>query len=97
MVLTFFTSVTDTEKMLEILDHKIIAKRYFEMWFWIDFVSIFPFDEFGKAILATEAAASPDGGSTNGSVLLRGFKLSKIGRMIRLMRLVKVFKIMKNS
>ena len=54
MVLTFFTSVTDTEKMLEITDLKIIAKKYFEMWFWIDFISIFPFDEFGKAVMAVE-------------------------------------------
>jgi hypothetical protein len=46
MVLTFFTSVSDEQKMTEISDKKVIAKRYFEFWFWVDIVSIFPFDQF---------------------------------------------------
>jgi len=89
MVMTFFTSITDEEKMIEITDNKLIAKNYFKFWFWIDFFSIFPFDLSSRLVAGIER--------NDGNALLRGLKLGKIGRLIRLMRLVKAFKIMKNS
>jgi hypothetical protein len=99
MVITFFTSVTDHEKMLEVTSKKIIACQYMHGWFWVDFVSIFPFDEFTTLITSQgvpEGSAAPDRGP-GGNVMIRTIKLGKLGKMIRLMRLLKVFKIMKNS
>jgi hypothetical protein len=46
MIITFFTSITDHDKLQEETNIKIIAKHYMTGWFWIDLVSIFPFDEF---------------------------------------------------
>ena len=37
--------------MIEITELKKIAKNYFSLWFWIDFISIFPFDEFSSLIM----------------------------------------------
>ena len=45
MILTFFTTITDKNSMLELTDKKAIAKDYIRTWFIIDLVSIFPFDE----------------------------------------------------
>jgi hypothetical protein len=92
MFLCFFTSITNTDNGLEITDKKKIAKEYLTGWFWIDWISIFPFDAISKLILG-----DGEGASGNGLVMIRGFKMGKIGKMIRLMRLVKMFKIMKNS
>ena len=44
LVLTFFTSVHDEKKVYEITDKKIIAHKYLKGWFWVDLVSILPFD-----------------------------------------------------
>jgi len=91
MFLTFFTSISDEAKMMEVTDKKEIAKEYFCFWFWIDFFSIFPFDEFSRLV------TGQGGGRTTGTVLVRTLRMGKIGKLIRLMRLLKVFKIMKNS
>jgi hypothetical protein len=96
MVLTFFTTITDKHKMLEITDKCTIAKDYMSRWFWIDLISIFPFDDFGK-IFSLNSTAPGEHSQGESAILLRGMRLSKIGKMVRLMRLVKVFKIMKNS
>jgi hypothetical protein len=102
MVITFFTSITDNEKLQEETDKKIIAKNYFSGWFWIDLVSIFPFDEFTTFVTnlgVDHVDTGEHGGQHNpqANVMLRTIKLGKLGKMIRLMRLLKVFKIMKNS
>lgn len=44
LILTFFTSVPDENRVYEITDKEIIAKKYLKGWFWIDLVSILPFD-----------------------------------------------------
>ena len=49
MIVTFITTYDDKAKMIEITDRKEIAKRYLECWFWIDLISIFPFDDLSKA------------------------------------------------
>jgi hypothetical protein len=70
------------------------------MWFWIDLISIFPFDDFVKLIShAGEAVGAPDNSiaGNKGNMLVRTIKVGKIGKLIRLMRLVKVFKILKNK
>ena len=44
LILTFFTSVPDEKRVYEITDKEIIAKKYLKGWFWIDLISILPFD-----------------------------------------------------
>lgn len=48
IIVTFFTSVNDEKSCTEIVDKKQIAIIYLKGWFWVDTISIFPFD-----ILAT--------------------------------------------
>lgn len=43
-MLNFFTTLYDEEKLVEIIDRKIIAKSYLSGWFLIDFLSIVPFE-----------------------------------------------------
>ena len=47
IILTFFTSYHDEKHDLEILEHKLIAKKYLKSWFLLDLISIFPFDLVG--------------------------------------------------
>jgi len=44
IVLTFFTTVTDNATSFEVAYHPEIAKRYISSWFFIDVVSILPFE-----------------------------------------------------
>ena len=42
IVLSFFTSIPETEYEEEIMDKKIISVKYLSGWFLIDFLSIIP-------------------------------------------------------
>lgn len=44
LVASFFTTIEDREKMQEVADMKRIAKDYLSGWFWVDSLSIIPFD-----------------------------------------------------
>ena len=44
LILTFFTSVPDDKRVYEITNKRIIANKYLKGWFWIDLISILPFD-----------------------------------------------------
>ena len=90
IVLTFFTSIPDEEKMQDIVDRKVIAKKYLETWFTIDFVSIIPFDFIVGIMVKSEKLS-------NMNMVLRVSKIGKVYKLIRLMRLVKVFKILKQK
>lgn len=48
MILTFFTTYTDDTTLIEVYDKKRIAVHYLKFWFWIDLVSIFPFEQIGN-------------------------------------------------
>ena len=50
MIVTFFTTITDEEEMKEITNKKKIAKAYMMGWFWVDAISIFPFDDVSKLL-----------------------------------------------
>jgi hypothetical protein len=94
IIITFFTSYQDDDKMTEITDKKKIAINYLRFWFWIDTVSVLPID---LIIQYTMANSSQNGeGNNNLNLLLRVAKMGKIYKLIRLVRLVKLFKILKN-
>lgn len=44
IILTFFTSISDEQKVYEITDKRIIARTYLAGWFWVDTISILPLD-----------------------------------------------------
>jgi len=73
---TSYTSETGT-----VYDHKLIAKHYFRKWFWIDFISSFPFGVILK-------------GGTDSS-LSSGLQALSVLRALRLVRIARIFKIKK--
>lgn len=77
MILTFFTAVENKNRRL-ITNHKEIASRYFRFWFWIDVLSIFPF----QWVL-------PSTGESKLTRLLRFPRLIRLLRVLRLQRLLK--------
>jgi len=80
----FFTTYTDSYKQIEVTDHKKIAKNYVTGWFFIDLMSIFPFD----AILD---------GNSNANSLIRVARIGKMYKVVRLFRLVKILKLVKSN
>lgn len=81
--LTFFTTISDQEKVYEISDRRIIARRYIKGWFIIDVLSILPIDII---MLGTGEA----------TVLARFAKIGKLYKLIRMFRLAKVLKLLKS-
>ena len=74
----------------------MIARNYLRGWFFIDFVSAFPFDQVVKMFLSDSgdggvsvAGAKDAGGSSN----LRSLKLVRVARMFRLLKLARIFKL----
>lgn len=82
ITICFFTSYKDELRQVEITSHKLIAINYLKGWFFIDFLSIFPFD----AILD---------GNANLNNLVRVARIGKMYKVIRLLRLIKVLKLVK--
>ena len=90
IIVAFCTTLPDEDNFSEITNRATIAIRYLKGWFWIDFLSIVPFDN-----LITLAMNS--GSQSNVNNLVRVSKMGKITKIIRLIRLVKVVKIFKNK
>ena len=44
IIITFFTAYFDEKLMHLVTDKKVIAKKYLKFWFWMDLLSIIPFD-----------------------------------------------------
>ncbi len=82
MILTFFTAVTDPKTQIIETNKRKIAILYLSFWFWIDLISIMPFD---LAMMS----------GNNANVLLRFAKIGKLYKLIRLSRLAKLFKLLK--
>ena len=62
-------------------DHKRIAKRYLQSWFFFDLVSTLPFD-----VMMT-LFESNDEGSSESTTALRGTRLTRLVRLVRLFKL----------
>lgn len=69
-----------------VADKKIIAKRYLKFWFWMDLISIIPFDQ----ILSLT--------SSDGDIgqMAKFTRVGKLYKMIRMVRMVKMFRIVKD-
>jgi hypothetical protein len=87
IIITFFTSYTDGDNV-EVTQHKRIMKNYIKFWFWIDLLSIIPFDYL---------FSGDSSSALNINALFRFAKFSKLYKIIRLTRLAKVFKLLKKN
>jgi hypothetical protein len=108
VILSFFTSIPETEKKDEITDKKKIAFRYLKGWFAIDILSIMPFHvmfevtrtyfvyEFCKQCAIDERSENMKSGG-GGNIMLRTPKITKVVKIVQLMRMIKVIKLMKNK
>lgn len=81
MVFTFFTPYWESEKL--ILSLRSIAWNYFKFWFWIDLVSVFPFEQI------------IDGGDA--VVLVRISRLPKLYRLVKITRMFRTIKATRNQ
>ena len=80
MFITFFVPVFIKFKIT--YDHKQIAWKYIRFWFWVDLISVFPFDLLIKEEGATYEFA---------------VKLLKTPRLYKIFRLMKMFRTFKAS
>mmetsp|Transcript_27296 Transcript_27296/g.36510 ORF Transcript_27296/g.36510 Transcript_27296/m.36510 type:complete len:264 (+) Transcript_27296:1271-2062(+) len=85
IILSFFTSVSDEQKVYEITDKKYIARTYLKGWFWVDFISILPLD---LIMLQQQNQAT---------ILARFARIGKLYKLIRMIRLAKVLKLLKSK
>ena len=83
IVFTFFTAYFDEVKLTLQTDKKIIAKGYLKFWFWMDLVSIIPFDQILRQ-------TNRDFG--NMAKFSRVGKLYKMIRMLRMVKMIRMFK-----
>lgn len=96
IVLTFFTSYTDSITSVEVTDNKKIAMKYISSgWFFFDVLSIIPIDYIIKGFDQSDSTNGADEANINS--LLRFAKFSKVYKIVRLTRLAKVFKLLKKK
>lgn len=88
MGINFLMAYRDDVTGLWVRSVKLIALKYLRMWFWIDFVSIFPFDVF--ALGESEATGAE-------LQVLRMIRLARLLKLARIMRLSRIFKRWENS
>lgn len=81
MLLTFFTPYFDNDKLM--FSMKSIACNYLKFWFWIDLVSIFPFEQVIS------------GGDT--LVLIRISRLPKLYRLVKISKVIRTVKATRNQ
>jgi CRP-like cAMP-binding protein len=85
MGITLMTPVMDEEKGVWIFSHWGIFKKYARFWFWIDLLTVIPFDAISVALEASGAHV----GNLQGIRLLRLLRLIKLARVVRAARIIK--------
>lgn len=76
IVLTFFTGYMDNGYQM-IKDKKLIAKRYFKFWFWLDILATFPWD-YAVLLFIPDFDAE----------LLRMVRMIRVLRLLRASRII---------
>ena len=81
----FFSAYQDEDQKV-IDDLKKIAMNYFFGWFFIDLMSIFPF----QWVMSSSGGSNAD---INGMAKI--IRINRIGKLIRLTKLIRIIKILK--
>ena len=84
LILTFFTSYFDDKLLVDITSKKQIAINYMKTWFFVDALSIFPFEPILSQINWDHIGALVQ--------ITRVTKLYKLIRMVRLLKMARLFK-----
>ena len=82
LILNFFTPIYINYKLE--LNHLSIAKEYLKFWFWLDFLSIFPFQ-----ILLN--------GVADYSIFLKVARLPRLWKVLRAAKLLRTFRVARKS
>jgi CRP-like cAMP-binding protein len=83
IVLNFFTPIYIKHEL--ITDHKIIAKQYFKFWFWLDLLSIFPFELLFDTVKSSY------------SIFIRITKIPRLWKVLRAAKLFRAFRVKKKN
>jgi len=82
MVIQFFLMYRDEEKGVLVKDQSLIIQSYLRCWFWIDLVSILPFDMLGVIF---------DSDELNKAKALRVIRLLRLAKLLRILRAGRMF------
>lgn len=86
IILNFLTPILDRYEF--ITDHSIIAIKYLKGWFFVDFLTIIPFEEI---------ISFSDTSNNNLSLVAKLVKIARLLRLIKLVRLVRSFDFKNNE
>jgi hypothetical protein len=81
MILTFFTAYWDDERL--VVSMRGIAINYIKFWFWVDVISILPFEQIMNS------------GDT--LALVRISRLPRLYRLMKIFRMIRTVKVTKNQ
>jgi len=82
MVIQFFLMYRDEEKGTLIKDQSVIIQKYMSCWFWIDLMSILPFDIVSLAM---------DSDAFKRMTALRVVRLFRLAKLLRILRAGRMF------
>ena len=95
-ILIVFNSALDQSMVNYIDDRKQIAIIYLKGWFFIDVLSIFPFELL--ILIMVDKNSTDDFENVGGNnELLRLMRISKLYKLIKITRLLRLFKLMRNN
>ena len=83
IILTFYTARFDEKKLVLVTNRKQIACDYISSWFFLDVISIFPFEFIFSKL---------DGNVGNLAKISRIGKLYKLIRIMRMIKMIRLFK-----
>jgi len=73
--LQFFVSYEDPQSGNQVFNHRLIARHYLSFWFWLDLVSIFPYD------LVALFLGNQDLGNLGTLSIIRMFRMLKLFKL----------------
>ena len=77
MALNFVTGRFKSEAAVWVTSFRALSRRYLKSWFWVDVVSVLPFDVVGVAINSSDVSK------------LKIFQIVRLLRLFKLVRLIK--------
>ena len=92
-MIIIFNSATLTDDFETIDDRGRIAFQYFTTWFFIDLISIIPFE----LMIKVDADSSSSSQVAQVNQMLRILRIGKLTKLFKLMKLLRVLKIMKTE